>query len=128
MTDAVPHQGIGCHEVYLDFLVRQHRLERDLAKDPLDVRILAVVAFCDRVRKQATNIQSLAETLSVPRETMRRKVVGLIERGALGRDRRGMLHVTGEFCAHIADLHDAAVENLKRTATRLLNHHDVFPP
>jgi hypothetical protein len=88
-----------CFDGDLDrMLILRYVGERDFT--PNRGRGLSYDAFLegernDRIRK-TTNIQSVAYCTRIPRETVRRKVQQLIDRGWLLRQARGELYVTPE--------------------------------
>ena len=65
------------------------------------------------------NSLSIADASGIPRETVRRKVVTLIERGAIYRDAQGYLYITPNVGDNYEDMTAELVENLLKTARSL---------
>lgn len=65
------------------------------------------------------NALSIAEACGLPRETVRRKVVHLIERGFIYRNDKGHLYLTHDVGDHFEDMTAQIVEQLLLTAARL---------
>jgi hypothetical protein len=65
------------------------------------------------------NALSIAEACNLPRETVRRKVVHLIERGFIYRSADGYLFLAHDVGDHFEDMTAQIVEHLLRTATAL---------
>ena len=70
-------------------------------------------------QKRLTNTQSIALASGIPRETVRRKVVMLIERGYLHRNDEGFLYLTRNVGDDFVDMTAETVEHLLATARRL---------
>jgi hypothetical protein len=77
----------------------------------------------DRERRERVlrpcNALSIAEACGLPRETVRRKVVQLIERGFIYRSPEGYLFLAVDVGDHFEDMTAEIIENLLRTATAL---------
>jgi hypothetical protein len=67
-----------------------------------------------------TNAFSIAQATGIPRETVRRKIAGLVRRGWLEKDAEGNLFVTARPAVEFAAFHDDRVHDLLETA-RLIN-------
>jgi hypothetical protein len=65
------------------------------------------------------NALSIAEACKLPRETVRRKVVHLIERGFVYRSAEGHLYLTHDVGDHFEDMTAQIVEHLLLTAAAL---------
>ena len=65
------------------------------------------------------NSLSIAEASGIPRETVRRKVVALIERGAIYKDAQGYLYLAPNVGDHYEDMTAELVESLLETARSL---------
>jgi hypothetical protein len=65
------------------------------------------------------NALSIAETCGLPRETVRRKIVGLIDRGYVYRSDEGLLFLTSNVGDDFEDMTASNVEALLATARRL---------
>lgn len=65
------------------------------------------------------NALSIAEACGLPRETVRRKVVALIERGYIYRDEQGLLYLTTTVGENFEDVTRRNVEALLETAHRV---------
>ena len=65
------------------------------------------------------NALSIAEACKLPRETVRRKVVHLIDRGFVYRNDRGHLYLTHDVGDHFEDMTAQIVEHLLVTAAKL---------
>lgn len=65
------------------------------------------------------NSLSIADASGIPRETVRRKVVTLIERGAIYRDAEGLLYLTPNVGDNYEDMTAELVESLLETARSL---------
>jgi hypothetical protein len=65
------------------------------------------------------NALSIAEACGLPRETVRRKVVHLIERGFVYRNDKGHLYLAHDVGDHFEDMTAQIVEQLLLTAARL---------
>ena len=65
------------------------------------------------------NALSIAETCGLPRETVRRKIVGLIDRGYVYRSEEGLLFLTSNVGDDFEDMTASNVEALLATARRL---------
>jgi hypothetical protein len=65
------------------------------------------------------NALSIADACGLPRETVRRKVVHLIERGFIYRSPEGYLFLALDVGDHFEDMTVETIENLLRTATAL---------
>lgn len=65
------------------------------------------------------NAMSIADACEIPRETVRRKVVSLIERGYIYRSEEGHLFLTQTVGASFEDMTAEIVEHLLATARRL---------
>jgi hypothetical protein len=65
------------------------------------------------------NALSIAEACALPRETVRRKVVHLIERGFIYRNDKGHLYLVHDVGDHFEDMTAQIVEQLLLTAARL---------
>jgi hypothetical protein len=65
------------------------------------------------------NALSIAEATGLPRETVRRKVVLLAERGYVYRSEEGYLYLTTTVGDDFEDMNAALIENLLATARRL---------
>ena len=68
---------------------------------------------------QPCNALSIAEACKLPRETVRRKVVTLIERGYLYRNDEGFLYLTRNVGDDFVDMTAEIIEHLLATARRL---------
>ncbi|MFN8936267.1 MAG: hypothetical protein ACK5Y0_10275 [Pseudomonadota bacterium] len=77
----------------------------------LDHRRLAVMRPC--------NALSIAEACGIPRETVRRKVVQLIDRGLIDRDPSGHLFLNRDVGEGLQDSTLATIDALLTTARRL---------
>jgi hypothetical protein len=77
----------------------------------------------DPARREALmrpcNALSIAEACSLPRETVRRKVVALIDRGYIYRSDEGFLFLTSTVGNDFEDMTAKLVEELLATARRL---------
>lgn len=65
------------------------------------------------------NALSIAEACQLPRETVRRKVVHLIDRGFVYRNDHGHLYLTHDVGEHFEDMTAEIVEHLLQTAAKL---------
>lgn len=65
------------------------------------------------------NALSIAEACSIPRETVRRKVVVLIERGYIYRNEMGYLYLSNAIGERVNDVTEELVTQLLATARRL---------
>lgn len=65
------------------------------------------------------NALSIAQACNLPRETVRRKVVYLIDRGFVYRNDKGHLYLTHDVGDHFEDTTAETVEHLLSTAARL---------
>lgn len=68
---------------------------------------------------RACNALSIAEACGIPRETVRRKVTALIERGYIYRDDKGHLYLTTSVGEDFRDMTAEIVTALLETAHRL---------
>lgn len=67
------------------------------------------------------NALSIAEACEIPRETVRRKVNKLIERGWILRDDQGLLYLSQALDARFSGSHALLAEHLLATAERIRN-------
>lgn len=65
------------------------------------------------VRREAINLQSIADYSGIPRETVRRKLAALIDRGWVHRDEQGFYAVTDKAKDNLADLTKSALRYLR---------------
>ena len=65
------------------------------------------------------NALSVAESCGLPRETVRRKIVTLIDRGLVYRSAKGHLFLTSTVGDDFEDMNAALIEELLATARRL---------
>lgn len=89
--------------------LNQHDNDEKVLDDP--VRRVAAMRPC--------NALSIAEACDFPRETVRRKVVALIERGYVYRSDEGYLFLTNSVGNDFVDMTADIIENLLVTARRL---------
>jgi len=87
----------------------EHQNPEELLHDPLQRTTLM----------RPCNALSIAEACGLPRETVRRKVVTLIERGYIYRSDEGYLYLTRTVGDGFADMTARLVEELLTTARRL---------
>jgi hypothetical protein len=66
-----------------------------------------------------SNALSIAEACKLPRETVRRKIVLLIERGLVYRSAKGHLYLAHDVGEHFEDMTAQIVEHLLLTAAKL---------
>lgn len=71
------------------------------------------------VQPAAINLQSIADYSGIPRETVRRKVAALMERGWVERDANGLLAVTDLAKDSLADLTDSSARYLREVVAAL---------
>jgi hypothetical protein len=72
------------------------------------------------VQKKLINVQSIADSTGIPRETVRRKVAWLIERGWVEKDGAGSLLVTAQAAVDLAPATRATFEYLLEVGNGLL--------
>lgn len=71
------------------------------------------------LRTEEINIQSLADYSGIPRETVRRKISSLIEKGWVTRDERGFITATQQAKEDLAPLTNSSLVYLSRMKTTL---------
>jgi len=71
------------------------------------------------LRTEEINIQSLADYSGIPRETVRRKISTLIEKGWVTRDERGFITATQRAKEDLAPLTNSSLVYLSRMKTTL---------
>jgi hypothetical protein len=89
----------------------QHQNLEDPLYDPNPERRERILRPC--------NALSIAEACNLPRETVRRKVVHLIERGFVYRNAEGHLYLAHDVGEHFEDMTAQIVEHLISTAATL---------
>lgn len=83
--------------MFIDFLVKLHEIEHRVLKDPRSFEIALTVISYQRAHDNGITISSLAASLDLPRETVRRKVESMIADGGLARNGQGELFITDKF-------------------------------
>lgn len=100
--------GELAHRNVLEWLSKENNAEAELL-DPS--RHKEVMRPC--------NAMSIAEACDLPRETVRRKVVSLIEKGYIYRNDEGHLYLTPEVGRDFEDMTSEVIEALLQTAWQL---------
>lgn len=60
----------------------------------------------------AINLQSIADYTGIPRETVRRKLAVLLDKGWITKDEKGFLSATGDAAADLASATGASIQYL----------------
>jgi hypothetical protein len=68
----------------------------------------------DTVRSEDINVQSISDFSGIPRETVRRKLNSLVEKGWVTRDERGFITATNKAKTDLAPLTNASLGYLTR--------------
>ena len=94
---------------------------RPVLADPARVRALSTTARAPEEWRGSITMLQVADRLEIPRETVRRKVKQLIERGLLYADEKGRIRSTPNFDnptggSAINDVHDAVRRDRERLA------------
>ena len=94
---------------------------RPVLADPARVRALSTTARAPEEWRGSITMLQVADRLEIPRETVRRKVKQLIERGLLYADDRGRIRSTPNFdnpavAPAVDDVHDAVRRYRERLA------------
>ncbi|MBS0254439.1 MAG: helix-turn-helix domain-containing protein [Proteobacteria bacterium] len=71
------------------------------------------------VRPEAINLQSIADYSGIPRESVRRKLAALVERGWVQRDARGYYAATDGAKDNLSDLTNSSLRYLRDMAAAL---------
>lgn len=109
--------GELAHRNVLDWLSKEANPEASLLDD---ARHKEVMRPC--------NALSIAEACDLPRETVRRKVVALIQRGYVYRNEEGHLYLTSDVGRDFEDMTGEVIEALLATAWQLEAMLDVQRP
>lgn len=72
-----------------------------------------VAGSVDMLEPAAINLQSIADYSGIPRETVRRKIVALLAKGWIQRDKRKFLTVTDKAKDNLQDLTESTVRYLR---------------
>lgn len=71
------------------------------------------------IRPEAINLQSIADYSGIPRETVRRKLAALVERGWVRRDESGYYAATDQAKDNLSDLTHSALRYLREMEAAL---------
>lgn len=71
------------------------------------------------VRPEAINLQSIADYSGIPRETVRRKLAALVQRGWIRRDESGYYAATDQAKDNLSDLTNSALRYLREIEAAL---------
>lgn len=98
--------------------IAHRNLERWLNDDTHDESALYAPEEARRAMRPC-NALSIAEACGLPRETVRRKVIKLIDRGWVERDARGMLYIRPGLGDDFDALTLETIESVRATARRI---------
>lgn len=74
----------------------------------------------ERVWQEPINVQSIADSCGIPKETVRRKVNELVKRGWIARDRSGYLSVTPQAARALKAETEASISYLAALRSTLM--------
>ena len=108
---------------FVDFIYQQHRSVID---DLVWPGILRAVGQSQVAHNRGVNVKSLADALDLPRETVRRKCVAMVEEGWLVRE--GNFLLLGEkIDAEIFAKYEETLERMLSSTDRIRHQSDVDP-